>query len=390
MKYLNVILILTFLISMNIYDLKGQEIENNEWHACNIYNEPTTFRFTNDTLILKIEENGIEEAYNVSTYIINQDTIRINDLDDPIDNCDPILTGIYLYEIIQDTLTFEVIMDDCEQRLEVLSILILKGSDIIDLDQDGFNSNEDCDDTDPSINPDAVEIPNNGIDEDCDGEDLIIDLDQDGFNSDEDCDDTDPSINPDAVEIPNNGIDEDCDGEDLIIDLDQDGFNSDEDCDDTDPSINPDAVEIPNNGIDEDCDGEDLIIDLDQDGFNSDEDCDDTDPSINPDAVEIPNNGIDEDCDGEDLIVEVHELDEFDISLFPNPFNESVRININNQNRYSYSISNISGEKITDGITGINGVSINTCQFTSGFYILRLKNLSTSNTIVYKLVKWQD
>jgi hypothetical protein len=72
-------------------------------------------------------------------------------------------------------------------------------------------SGDDCDDTNPYTSPDALEVVGDGIDQDCDGVD-IVDNDGDGYYTMEDCDDTDASINPDAYDILDDSVDQDCDG----------------------------------------------------------------------------------------------------------------------------------------------------------------------------------
>ena len=82
-------------------------------------------------------------------------------------------------------------------------------------DCDGYTAQDgDCDDADATIHPWAEEIPYDGIDQNCDGEDLT-DVDGDGFDAAEvggdDCDDTRADVNPAAMELPCNDVDEDCD-----------------------------------------------------------------------------------------------------------------------------------------------------------------------------------
>lgn len=181
-----------------------------------------------------------------------------------------------------------------------------------DADGDGYRTNQTIPSSDFICGNDSGEAPN---------------------GASIDCDDTDAAINPAAAEIPGDGVDQDCDGQELCYpDSDNDGYRlagptfassdcdcSDSgeamagdpagDCDDSEAGVNPGATEECN-GIDDNCDGN---VDegnpgsgVSCDGADSDQCregvtscsggvvvCSDTTGST-PEVC----NGVDDDCDG--------------------------------------------------------------------------------------------
>lgn len=205
--------------------------------------------------------------------------------------------------------------------------------DVQRVTQDMSLQGGDCDDREPAVHPHAVEVVEDGTDSDCDGRELChVDVDLDGYRTIEpvplqnlncggsgrktDCDDSSASVHPGASEIAGDGLDADCDGQEICF-TDGDGVGAgpialaaldcagaapvDGDCDDADREAYPGNIEVAADGQDGDCDGSELCrLDQDGDGFggeglvrsedgdcadaqeagDGEEDCDDLDAAV--------------------------------------------------------------------------------------------------------------
>ncbi len=148
----------------------------------------------------------------------------------------------------------------------------------------------DFDDNEPAAYPGAPEICNDGIDNDGNGlidsadsgavgcEATCTDMDRDGYSIEGgscgaiDCDDSNADVNPGAVEICTDAVDNNCNGLTDTADMnavncplnctdnDADGYSIEGgecgaiDCDDNNAEVNPGALEVCDDGIDNNCD----------------------------------------------------------------------------------------------------------------------------------------
>lgn len=155
-----------------------------------------------------------------------------------------------------------------------------------DADLDGHSPPADCDDANSSINPGATDVPADGIDQDCDGQDASVEGDTDtDADTDSDTDaDTDTDATGDTGTPPIETGDTGDTGSVIIgsedIDDDGDGFTENQgDCNDANVQIGPTQSEVCDS-VDQDCDGQidegltflEYCTDADLDGYGDSDD----------------------------------------------------------------------------------------------------------------------
>lgn len=218
--------------------------------------------------------------------------------------------------------------DDCNGTVDDFACALVCYP-AIDADGDGFEPPADCNDQDATVNPAAEEpCTCDTVDQDCTGEaqdfacDMVCydDKDNDGFDEQTDCNDSNGGINPGAMEeCECDSVDQNCNGSTTDIpascgitctDADGDGFYAEgDDCDDSNETVNPDAMETcACDAVDQNCNGDPIdfecdmpvCMDADGDGTPEGPDCDDTDPAVeaSPDPEACSCDGKDNNCNG--------------------------------------------------------------------------------------------
>tara|TARA_B100001093_G_scaffold68951_1_gene59211 strand:+ start:8184 stop:11630 length:3447 start_codon:yes stop_codon:yes gene_type:complete len=296
---------------------------------------------------------------------------------------DGLSDGVEIYVNQTDPLNNDT---DGDLLLDGLEVLYYGTNPLVadpDADADDYYWFEDCNDSNPAVNPAVLELLN-GIDDNCDGQwdegFNATDTDQDGLSdfgeyhyhgTNLSMADTDGDFLSDGVEVLETETDP------LVFDNDTDGdsFYWFEDCNDTDAEVYPSAPELLDN-IDNNCDGvidetfvgtdadSDGLLDLveyldletnpfdpdtdgdglldgievlstntnplvpdldnDGDGFRWFADCDDNMSNRSPDEVERWN-GIDDNCDEE-----IDENVDRSLRITPAPLVSSLNLNATN------------------------------------------------------------
>lgn len=252
------------------------------------------------------------------------------------------------------------------------------------------DNNQDCDDSDPLINPMSSEVCD-GVDNNCsgiidDGLQLYtyyLDIDGDGYGDpdfpvdtcrampiagyvidDSDCNDSADQINISISEVCD-GIDNNCNGaidDGLPLnryyqDFDKDGYGYLENYIDTCLSVSPVGF------------------------VDNSSDCNDENENINPDIIDIPDNGVDEDCSGVDF---------YEISkVFPNPFTNTVELHYNSTESITIRLYDFRGRLATKEITVLeaNNTMLDYSNVPEGVYYLQVVNGDNEELYGERLLK---